>query len=302
MSTIEKTTARHEPMTNADYHADREHDSASSLRIFERSPREYYERRVTRRLPDKPPTDAQSAGTLLHLLLLEPNEAEQKIIVIPRDVLSSNGAKIGNKWAEWSAANADKLQVKQCELDAANYAAAAVWLNSHARELLKACHLPEHTILWEVAGMKVKCRLDTACTALDHIVDLKFTVSPGASFYWQARDFRYDRQAALYIDGYNALFERVPEMFFITVGKEPPHDCFVWKLPEYGDAVSLASGRASYLRLLDQIDQCRKGERQWFPEGYDEIRELRRPGAMEQEILTDGEPLDYQECEVRSEY
>lgn len=272
MSVAERVAARHVPTTADEYHAESEHDSSSTLRVFEDSPAEYYHRRVTGRIKRKPTTDDQRAGTAVHSGLLEPETLWRSVLPIPVEVLSKSGAKAGGKWEEWRDAHPGTIHVKQEEFDLMRWQVGAVWENPRCADVLRAATAKEHNIFWE-GEIPLKCRLD-AVAELDAVVtDLKSTRLSEDHFWRSVRDYRYHRQAATYCTGFEALYGAWPAFQFLLVRDEPPFDCCVRTMP----AAMLDLGRRENEDTIRKLAACRRGERPWVKDGALEIKELSVP-------------------------
>ena len=67
----------------AEYHADYSRVSNSMLSVFRQSRRRYFQRFVEQSMPAPEPTAAMQLGSLVHTLLLEPDDAA-KLVVAPK--------------------------------------------------------------------------------------------------------------------------------------------------------------------------------------------------------------------------
>ena len=269
----EHRQAEHRPCSADDYHANRTHDSNSTLRVFDRSPAEYYHRFVTRRIPADPPSDAQRLGTAIHAAILEPEKVDSLLALIPNEVLASNGAKSGNKYREWAAEHVGQVCVKLKENDLLRWQIETVWANPACRDLLVSASVREHSIFWTTEGHQVRCRFDMADEIGAVIGDIKRTRQTEATFWRALRDYAYHRQAALYCDGFESLYGVKPEFHFLILCDDPPYECCVRTLP----AAAIDVGRAENADTLVRLRECKAGNRKWITEGTDELRELTYP-------------------------
>ncbi len=117
--------------------------------------------------------------------------------------------------------------------------------------------IPEQTVIWidEDTGLRCKCRPDWVPSGdNDTIVDLKSAKS--AAFHPFKRsmwDYGYDRQAAFYLDGYNAATGSEFDAFgFAVVEKKAPYRTGSFIVGEE----TMADGRAEYKKLLQQVKEC----------------------------------------------
>ncbi|MCK7579823.1 MAG: PD-(D/E)XK nuclease-like domain-containing protein [Chromatiales bacterium] len=130
--------------------------NASGLKLLERSPAHFQQAR----LEPHAPTAAQALGTLVHLLVLEP-ERENEVAVAPECDRRTKAGK--DAWAEFQAESADRLIVTAEQWDTARRMRDAVRANKNAMALL-ADGSPEVTLLHTLDGTPIKCRLDWLCT------------------------------------------------------------------------------------------------------------------------------------------
>lgn len=274
MTTV-ATNAEHRELSLEAYHADLTHDSSSSISLFDRSPALYYHRRITKRIPSPPPTEAQKIGAAVHTAILEPHLFDELIVVVPADVLTSDGKRAGNKFKEWASNHAGKLHLKAEDYDAHRWMIDSVWSNPAARELLGSAEYREYSVFWTDAdGHQRKARFDAPLVLDNRFVDVKTTRRAGADFARAVPDFDMHRQAAWYCEAFEAMWSTWPQAVYIAVENEEPYDTSVWTLP----AAAIAVGLREIEGLLRQLGECRSGRRPWVPEHYGEVRELELPG------------------------
>lgn len=215
----------------ADYHSDHSAVSASMLKVFMESRREYEARYVTHTLDSPEPSDSMRLGSLAHAMLLEPEKVDD-FVAIPRDVLAANGAKMGAKWKAFEEENAGKTLLKPDEFNAAWAMIDAVrskcgeWFNGHGR--------PEHELRWtdKETGLPCKAKLDYLIPGL--ILDFKTSKSSSPRQFRQSiRNYRYDVQEAHYTSGVETITGKPARFLFVVVKSEPLHLCRVYETPEF---------------------------------------------------------------------
>jgi hypothetical protein len=264
------TYAETRELTSEQYHAEREHDSNTTLRLFEKSPLEYYHVRVSgeRKLDTTKP---MRLGTLAHICIIEPEKIPELVRVIPAEVLGKNESRSTNAYKAWAEEHASFTTCLQRELDEALWQARNVHQNSEVVRLLKRVTLREQSIFWSDGESRTKCRLDFGCEFDAEIVDVKRTTS--INEFWKAvRTYGYEKQAALYCDGYHARYGEMPAYRFLLVSDNLCDSCVRTMPPE---AVDL--GRKANIDTLRKLNECRAGLRPWIKEGYDETRLLEIP-------------------------
>lgn len=267
-------TAEHRPLSHAEYHSELEHDSNTSLRLFEESPARYYHTRITKRIPPKVETDAMRLGTATHIAILEPERIHESIEIIPPEVLSASGEKRGKAWDKFQADFAGKVLVKQSEFDGLKWQVENAWTNPAVRAALERVTVREHSLFWTTKqDYKLKCRMDAAQELDGEIIDLKRTERSEPDFWRAVKDFAYHRQAALYCHGFKSYYGVRPRFHFLIVQSKPPYECCIRTLP----IEALKLGHYENQETLERLYACKRGERRWVTDGYEEIRELDLP-------------------------
>jgi len=172
-------------------------------------------------------------GTAVHDVCLLQDES--RIVVIPPEVLASNGAKSGNAWKQFAAEHAGYITFKQAEYDAVMACVRAVKAHPLAGELLSSKGPFEKLFTCEDSrGLTLRTRPDKLAYWRDRVVvpDIKSTTdtSPGA-FVKAIANNRYHCQEYFY----KKVLRECPEhievdaFIFIAVNKSSPHfvDCYI---------------------------------------------------------------------------
>jgi exodeoxyribonuclease VIII len=260
-------------ISNEAYHGERGHTSHSGLQMFRQSPPAYYETYVTGRMRSKE-TQPLRLGTGTHMAVCEPERFEQTALLIPKDVLGSNGSKSTNAWKAFAAENAGRLLLTQAELDGMRWQADNVHRHPVAGPLLKRSTACEQSIFWtDSKGRKLKCRIDAAQEIDAEIVDVKTSTHHRGEFWRAVRDYNLHCQAAFYCDGFASYYGDFPAFRFLVIRNEPPYEVYVVTLPER----VLKAGTALNAKALDDLQACYEGRRKWLCEGYDVESELELP-------------------------
>lgn len=257
--------------TAAEYHADSANSvSHSELECFARSPRLYQGRYLTGEFP-KEESLALDMGTVLHAEILENEKAH---VVIPRDVLATNGSRRGAQWDQFEAEHAGKILLKEAEYAPVAHMTEAIKAHEAANRILfGTAGSNEVSVRWicEQTGVLRRARIDRLLGNL--ICDLKSCRDAGAkAFAKVALDLGYHRQAAYYQDAMQAMTgERMP-FVFIAVEKTPPFTCAAYELNDE----FLMLGRQDNERLLRQFCACRDSGN-WTTESHGKIVSLSCP-------------------------
>lgn len=259
-------------LSNAEYHAELEHDSNSSLSLFRKSPPKYYHQRITKRIPLDKDTPAKQMGSAIHTAVLEPEKFDSVIVEIPADVLNADGHKKGNDWKVWSWNNRGRIQLTKAEIDEIRWMVDGVWGNPAARDLLKACTAFESTVMVDGEDPR-KCRFDAVAEIDSFYADLKSHCFEDELEFWRSvQQFGYHRQAALYSDIFHNAYGSKPKCKLILVSKECPDDVVVRTMPAAAVEVGHIENREAFAGLR----KCRASG-VWLREGAHEERELFLP-------------------------
>lgn len=235
-----------ETLTAADYFAI-ERMSNSKLKLFRTNRRKFFLQHVAKTLPPDEPSEAMQLGTLLHCLLLEPDEYASRYAVAPACDRRTKEGKA--TWQEFCQQSNGKQVVKaEMREQAARMADAVLTSPLAAPFILDMPGQVEHSILWECDGVPCKSRLDKLCP--DVIVDIKTAkdASPEA-FARAAANLSYNSQAAFY-----RRAAGVSQFIFLVVENVEPYRVACFDLDrealDYGDAANLLALR-NYTHALE---------------------------------------------------
>lgn len=199
-------------------------------------------------------TPAMILGTAVHSLTLG---AGPLVVEIEADSFRTKAAQAARD--EAIAAGNIPLLTEDCER--ASAMADAVRAHPVADALFSPERgKPEQVMVWYDAEFGVWRRAKVDHLPHPHarsiVVDLKTTVDGSPEgFTKSVANYRYDQQAAFYLDGYRALFpDSDPEFLFVCVEKDPPHLVSVLEL----DDEALAAGAARNRQALEIYRDCRE--------------------------------------------
>lgn len=206
----------------------------SALDAICRSPLHYQKRIIGHSAPIEP-TPAMKLGTLVHTLVLEPDEVSDRYAITPAVDRRTKGGK--EAYAAWEAQLGGRESITVETYDTAVLMSAAVLNHPVAAELLDGavCERSAYGVD-EATGIQIKARIDAIQRAT--LVDLKTTKDASAEgFAKSIANFRYHVQAAHYLETYKAATGDQPESFvFLAVESAPPYAVGVYQL----DSASLA--------------------------------------------------------------
>lgn len=192
--------------------------------------------------------------------------------------LSANGKPVrlwSDVLAEWTENNPGRIVLSPEVWEQLHAMAAAVHAHPAAHALLTS--VPgeaEKSVYWKDPTTGVLCRCRPDWWRDDWIIpDLKTTddASP-EGFAKSMANWRYDVQAAFYIDGIEAATGKRPKAFiFIAVEKKPPYAVGVYKL----DSESEELGRLQYQHDLRVYAECLANDN--WPGYGDKIQTINMP-------------------------
>jgi len=245
--------------TAEEYFADSRYLNRSSLEVFRRSIPLFYRRYIARDLEPIPPSEAMALGSAVHVLLLEPHDAN-RVVVMP----DFNARTIVGKEARaaFQAEHEGSIVLNAEQYELAWSMASAVGSNAMARRLLKAEGQTEIALRWADSrtGLPSKARVDKVIeNSIEQgvgdssdavIIDVKTALDPFPNGWQKAvLNYGFHRQAAFYQRAWQTLHGQAPQVFFIVIGKSPPHESIVYELNES----FLHLAREENARLMDEL-------------------------------------------------
>ena len=214
--------------------------SASGAKLLKKSPLHYRADKFKTRQP----TEAMVFGTVVHRLALEPERPAFAVKYL-------NWASKEGK-AERERLEATGLPIlSEADGDRATAIRDALWSDAQIAEMLEGAQ-KEQVMLWDQHGVKCKAKADAIGDGV--VIDLKTTLDAGPQeFARSIAAFGYFRQAAHYLDGYEATKgERAKDFVFIAVESQAPHAVALYRL----DAASIAAGRLEMRRAAAVYREC----------------------------------------------
>ncbi len=213
---------------------------------------------------------AADLGLAVHMLVLEPERAQQMVATPPPEVLGKGGTANTGAYREWAEAMEEGTVIlKKSEWEAAHQMARAVFDHPAARALLQGGN-PEVSMFWtDQRNARRKCRPDYLGECY---VDLKTTVSAHPeAFGRQAHNLKYHWSAAWTIDIGRGLGAGQLDYYFIAVEKAAPWCVAVYEVP--AELVELARDEIApvYARYM----ACREYDA--WPGYGDEVQTLHFP-------------------------
>jgi len=244
-------------VSHVDYHADHGKIGASMLRIAIKSLTKY--RRMF--IDDPPlveePTPDMILGSAVHCLVLEPDRFQSLFCVRPEgiDGRTTDGKK---KLAEWRLASIDKQELTSEQHEKAKAIANSVLTEPSVYEWIHTGIL-ERAVTWKTElGMEFKIRPDIWLPRPDQerdlVLDLKTDKDPspedfgGTSSFSSVRKYHHALQGFHYCLGAELLTGRPCDYGEIVVGKDEPHDVYIYDLTDF-----LVIGQSQWITAVERI-------------------------------------------------
>lgn len=211
------------------------------------------------------PSAAMKAGSLLHCMVLEPDQVEQKFVIAPE---VNKRTKEGRATlAYFETENAEKTVLTPAEWETAEGMATAVKEHPLA-SVIFGDGRPEVSICWNdpETGSLCRSRIDWIPNGLNCLVDLKSAIDASFSaFARAAKNYRYHVQDAFYCEGAQQVgLTSYDRFLFVVVENKPPYCVALYEL----DAEARNTGRQLFRRDLRTYSECLK-QQIWpgYPEG-----------------------------------
>jgi len=273
-------------VSNDQYHATDEAVGSSMLACFRKSPQRYRDLYVDHTMPKKPPTPDMQFGSMVHTLVLQPEQFEQQYAMEPTG--PRRKAEEKQAFAMWQLANRDKRQIsREAQKEVAEARAMAEAVQSHpiAGSFLRAEGMVEIGILWRDPVTKILCkaRPDKLVTGFGSLCDfsLKTAADPRPEkFAWEVDRRDYDLQSALYRHAIEALLGRVATTVQCVVGKND-YARMVWCRIMPPGWIEL--GRRKLRDALCRLQICLEtGD--WTAPGQNELTDLEIPHSLQRQL------------------
>ena len=223
-----------------------------------------------------PDTPALIIGRAFHSIVLDGLESFKKHFAVLPDI--DKRTKEGKAaYAQFCEENGAKEVISLPDYEILAEMLSAVATHPIASKLMMEGR-SEMSVFWtdEETGLPCKCRPDRIPDG-EHgvILDLKSVRNADVHAFTNAvMNYGYAREAAFYIDGFNAVSSaKVDAFVFICVEKEPPYRVETYCLEE----LFVEDGRREYRRLMATEVECRKNQF-WPNYQYSEIMTLYMPG------------------------
>ena len=239
-------------MPEDEYHACAE-ISKSGLDMIRKAPRLYHYHHIDPKGVPMAQTASMELGTYVHLATLEPDRWDKFYVAAPKFDRRTKAGKEGAERFERVAIDEGKVVVPADMYEHACRSAEAVREDEFGSRLLTKGEAELSAFAkCDQTGLGIRGRVDYF-RSTGGLVDLKTTKSAELRRFWYSvRDFRYDVQAAFYLDLMKKCGEEANMFYWIAVEPKPPYLVAVyWASEEMIDA-----GRVKYEEDLKLYKTC----------------------------------------------
>ena len=273
--------------SNADYHADTSHISASGLKLLAKSPAHYWAKYLDpERQPDAPKRN-MIRGSMIHGMLFEPQLWERQYVQLPEglDRRTKEGKAL---WQEIQATGKEPISAQEWR-DGLG-CITSILRHPRSMELFQLQGAAEQTLTWVDADTGVRCKARPDFMVPPGvsekypdgvIVDLKSTQDARPEqFRRTAWNLAYHIQAAHYINGFEAVYGKIPAFYFCAGEPKNPYPVSYIRAGES----FVMTGMGEVSDLLEVYASCLATDT--WP-GYPEEDSVLEPPAwaMESEVL-----------------
>lgn len=241
-------------MEEKEYYADKTMITNSMLGRLKKSPQHlqmYFD-------GEKEETQALTFGSAFHLAILEPEKAEEEVVVY------EGKTRRGKEWEAFKEENQGKIILNTSEAKDIEGMRIAITNNEEVMDIIRQSD-KEQIAKWTDEDTGINCKGRADMVGKNFVADLKTTQNGEVdAFRYSCLKYGYNRQAAFYMDGF-----RKKSFYFICVEKSAPYRV---SLLDASDGF-VTSGRVEYKHLLETYSH-------YFIENPNEIEEFIIKGEL----------------------
>jgi hypothetical protein len=229
-----------------EYYGDWEYTTNSQLGYVKRSPAYYWKMRNGAKIDGA----ALRFGSLVHTMILEPEKVSENFVVFDAEDrpeqakgMTSKANKAWKLQLDLDCKEGRKYLMTVDQFELAQKLTKKLYDCPEVKAMLDNCEteVPKTWIDFNTMS-KCKGKADIIIDGGDMIVDIKTTGKDVKDFRRSAYNFAYHRQAAFYLDGFNAK-----EFVFVVIESNAPHQIGIFRCSEN----FLEQGRQEYIELLE---------------------------------------------------
>lgn len=248
-------------LTNAEYHAEKEHLSSSNLKTLLKSPAAFYDEKILGNKKSMS-SSALDLGSYVHTLILEPNQVEAEYAKY------TGWRRQGADFEKFKAENPNKIILSEPIMHTGQRLAKSVDACPPALELLQG-GMPELSLATTMFDVPVKMRADYINSAEGYILDVKTTRWPSGvdTFRRTVKDLGYELSAALYCDIAYRVYGKVFDFYWLVVSKSD-FETQVYRASTH----TLSEGSALVNKALITYKKCLEAGK--WPESVDDLARI----------------------------
>ena len=218
--------------------------------------------------PDEEPSPALIFGQAAHAFILQNEEFFDEFAFMPEGI--DRRTKAGREsYQKFMEENSGKSILNWETQDILIGMSQALHANETIRKILTGDHRTEVPYYWQDSATgelcKVKADIITEIDGYPYVIDYKTTQDcSDSAFYRSCRQYGYDLQAGMYIEGINFCTMQDHKFAFIAQEKSAPYAC---RLCICDDGF-VEHGKRKFHDLLGKYHACKEADR-W--EGYEEM-------------------------------
>jgi exodeoxyribonuclease VIII len=252
-------------LKNQTYHGLKAYWSSTQLKYLHSKSGAHFEDKYIGHGEPTKATAAMIMGSLVHCMVLTPDEFSDEFFVMPDMNFRTKEGKAHKE--ELLANNPGKYAVTDEQIAMAERMRASVYDNPKAKELLEPMK-KEYAFFWTCpfSQLNFKAKIDGA--GATHFIELKTTIDAGPeAFKRHAYNMNYDLSVIHYRQGLANVMGVEPKCYFIVVESKPPHVCQVY---EVGDTL-LETGHEKW---LDAVQKLERGMKEKYWPGYSPVEDV----------------------------
>jgi hypothetical protein len=228
--------------------------SSTNLKDLLKSPWSYWHNKHNQRTA----TPAMEFGSLVHTLILEPDNFANEYMVADKPKRTSKAGKA--EYAELLEEAGERIWVSTDDFLKAQDSIYPLSQNPIVKSLLSGGKA-ESSVFWEdkKTGVECKAKADYLNVDRGYIVDVKTTISLASEkpFLWTVSKYAYDLSASFYKKGFELATGKELDFYFVVIEKEPPFNFATYKISDE----LLRRGEAQYRQALHvYVDALERGK------------------------------------------
>jgi exodeoxyribonuclease VIII len=288
-------------ISNEEYHTGEGVSKSGLDLIHDQSPLHYWSKYLDPNREPRKETPALKLGQALHTAILEPEEFDNRYVLVPdgaprRPSITQINAKKPSDdtlyaigwWDDFNAKNEGKVILDAGDSDMVKKVSTNARNHPLAKNILSV-GVAEQSVFWTdpETGVLCKCRPDWLIDPNPNcaVLDLKSALDASPEgFRRSAYNYGYHRAAAWYLDGVEAATGERPDAFmFLAVEKEPPYAVAYY----YADEAMIELGRRECRAALRTYAECLSSGK--WPGYADRLLPLGLPRWAEVRLDGDGQ-------------